>query len=78
MADNDGSEPLSDEPIIMSFAMSVEEWAMVAASLTLMGQYTTALEKASGNIMPDKVRGTVEAGGRFARMIEDEVGRWKG
>ena len=33
---NEGSERLSGDPVILTFALSKEEWAKVAASLTFL------------------------------------------
>lgn len=76
MADNDGSKPLDQsEPVIMTFAMSLEEWAMVSASLKMMVELSEEIDQKRGHSRPEKVAQTMAASSQFARMIFDEVRR---
>ncbi len=64
----------SDDPIILSFALTAKEWAAVAATLTAMGEVTKRATDMKHGV-PLRVAEATAMGTRFSEMIRDEMGR---
>lgn len=71
----DGSEPLPDAPVIISFAFSVEEWAMLSAALLNTKENAQHVARVTGKDMPIEVEGVVRASAQMARIIADEMAK---
>lgn len=76
MSDEDGSKPLNQsEPVIMTFAMSLEEWARVSASLKMLVGMAEEVAKSRGEEPPEGIQTIIATATQFSRMVFDEVGR---
>lgn len=72
---NEGSERLSGDPVILTFALSKEEWAKVAAALTFLVEQADLITKLTGTPKPDTVQDIMDAATMFTRLIHDEMNR---
>lgn len=73
MSENDGSKPLPDHPVIMTFAFSVEEWALLSAALLNTGETAKHVAHMTGKVMPLEVAGMVRTCEQMARMVAAEI-----
>jgi len=71
----DGSERLPGEPVILTLAFSMEEWAILSASLMSVKIRAEEAEKVRGVTMPDDIKRMMDVGQQFMRMVKDEMKR---
>lgn len=63
------------DPVILSFAMSVEEWARVSAALQAAAIMARERVTEVGQPMPEEVEQLVGTVDMFTRMVHDEMYR---
>jgi len=59
----------------MSFAFSMEEWAILSAELMFVGMQADATAAERGTPVPDDIQRMMDVGARFSRMVKDQIER---
>ena len=69
-------EEVLGEPVLMTFAFTLEEWAKISAALMAFKVMANEREKQSGMPKPEEVADILNTTAALTRMIREEVERY--